>query len=568
MHTSNDGVYSTRFNEKGEEVARLAMGNRLGREAILYSQPDKAIPIVFLPGIMGTPLIAIDGDSPISEMNNKWAWFPDSITWMAGVKLKVGPPKLEAYITTGFRTLTPKQRSLMLKPGKTRVPLPDEADLMGLSQLNSQNENDTLSEEECRKRGWGSVLLGSNGYGEFLRYLDAVLNNVHYQGQVTPQWKDRAVQINNMLKNENIPDLINQSCEKDKDFTLDDAEHLGNWYFPVYAAGYNWLESNDTSAKEIADRIKDVLSDCQNRLGLKCNKVIIVTHSMGGLVARMCAKKYSDNILGVIHGVQPINGAATAYHRVVAGWDFSKGVGFIFGTAPSALIPIFVNKGPLELLPNKNYGKGWFNVNRVSGVWDKKEENLLSLPKLNPYAEIYRDTKSWWRLITPEKIMPESSDIDKAMALYLSNVSSSEVFHDELNSFFHDQTYIHYGQSESQKTWFNISFNVNLLMSSKVDHANREDILNGKLLRDYGYANNASYIEAKNGAVVAVKIKKRDGRGDGTVPADSMHLTLGNGVRSITVIDNIVHGASYDHDLCRLATLYGICEIVGGCGDT
>ena len=55
---------------------------------------------------------------------------------------------------------------------------------------------------------------------------------------------------------------------------------------------------------------------------LKCaGKVIIVTHSMGGLVARRAAMMLAeqgqeDKILGVVHGAQPVMGAPALYRRL------------------------------------------------------------------------------------------------------------------------------------------------------------------------------------------------------------------------------------------------------------
>jgi pimeloyl-ACP methyl ester carboxylesterase len=53
-------------------------------------------------------------------------------------------------------------------------------------------------------------------------------------------------------------------------------------------------------------------------------KVILVTHSMGGLVARACAKRIPDKIAGVIHGVMPALGAPAAYRRMACGTESSS----------------------------------------------------------------------------------------------------------------------------------------------------------------------------------------------------------------------------------------------------
>jgi hypothetical protein len=51
----------------------------------------------------------------------------------------------------------------------------------------------------------------------------------------------------------------------------------GCW-FPVYAFGYNWLQSNGVSAKAIAGRIAKVMDDL-NQSGYEYNRVIVATQA-------------------------------------------------------------------------------------------------------------------------------------------------------------------------------------------------------------------------------------------------------------------------------------------------
>ncbi|WP_241575579.1 GPI inositol-deacylase, partial [Rosenbergiella nectarea] len=58
--------------------------------------------------------------------------------------------------------------------------------------------------------------------------------------------------------------------------------------------------------------------------GRKCEKVILVTHSMGGLVARHYSEILDGNngdkkILGIVHGVMPNLGSPMAYKRMKTG---------------------------------------------------------------------------------------------------------------------------------------------------------------------------------------------------------------------------------------------------------
>src|ERR1051326_4103672 len=92
--------------------------------------------------------------------------------------------------------------------------------------------------------------------------------------------------------------------------------------FPVYASGYNWTDDNEHAGQLLAQRIQDIIQEAQSVTGL-CEKVILITHSMGGLVARAASELAGarDSILGIIHGVQPATGAAAAYWRIKAGFE-------------------------------------------------------------------------------------------------------------------------------------------------------------------------------------------------------------------------------------------------------
>ena len=78
--------------------------------------------------------------------------------------------------------------------------------------------------------------------------------------------------------------------------------------YPVYGFGYDWRKSNSNSGALLAKRIQYVTQ----KHG--ASKVILVTHSMGGLVARAACKQSgaASLVKGVVHVVQPINGAVTA----------------------------------------------------------------------------------------------------------------------------------------------------------------------------------------------------------------------------------------------------------------
>ncbi|PLY39275.1 hypothetical protein CSZ94_27340 [Janthinobacterium sp. ROICE36] len=67
--------------------------------------------------------------------------------------------------------------------------------------------------------------------------------------------------------------------------TVSDLKKISPCWYPVHAMGYNFIKSNGESAVTIAERLRGLVKGYKKR-GFKCNEVIIVTHSMGGLLAR------------------------------------------------------------------------------------------------------------------------------------------------------------------------------------------------------------------------------------------------------------------------------------------
>ncbi|MNQ92643.1 Alpha/beta hydrolase family protein [compost metagenome] len=236
--------------------------------------------------------------------------------------------------------------------------------------------------------------------------------------------------------------------------------------------GYNWLRSSESSADHLYDRINAILSYCKESLSLACDYgVILLTHSMGGLVARRFAQQYPELVQGIVHSVQPSVGAATAYRRVRAGWEDFLGALGLGGTGKK-IMPIFANAaGPLELLPNRRYGAGWLRAESNHG------DSLFQLPAANPYSEIYLETQAWWRLMDPLWIDPADDDpprgtpgpsVALAWKNYKKKVEDAESFHDKLGDYYHPNTYATYGGDEGKRAFNTITwcFTQNIAPSS------------------------------------------------------------------------------------------------------
>lgn len=150
---------------------------------------------------------------------------------------------------------------------------------------------------------------------------------------------------------------------------------------PVHAVGYDWRQDNRTSAATLKLKVAHIL---QREGASQC---ILVTHSMGGIVARaaMMDHLFENSVLGIVHVFQPVDGAVVLYRRFFTGAlqgidapNFSPETLFIFivGTTPEKAAVIASGMpGPLQLLPTNNYrdtgGAGWldYKVNGAVGQW-------------------------------------------------------------------------------------------------------------------------------------------------------------------------------------------------------
>ena len=140
-------------------------------------------------------------------------------------------------------------------------------------------------------------------------------------------------------------------------------------FCPVHAVGYNWTQSCAKSAERLDQRLQEILK----QWGAK--KAVIVTHSMGGLVARAACQRpgFADRVAGIVHTVQPALGASVAYRQFLTG---STSVSKDKSIAERAfdmlagdewwkyMAYMSVLGGPVELLPNDTY-----RLTASNGAW-------------------------------------------------------------------------------------------------------------------------------------------------------------------------------------------------------
>lgn len=307
--------------------------------------------------------------------------------------------------------------------------------------------------------------------------------------------------------------------------------------FPVYGFGYNWTDSNENSGQKLACRIDEIIAEARATVGL-CEKVILITHSMGGLVARAaCTLAGAEGkVLGVIHGVQPAFGAPAAYWRMKAGfegdWIAGRIASRFLGHDGRDVTALLANcPGGLQLLPSRRYATnagaaGWL---RITGLPDANR----TLPRRgNPYDEIYRvpavvnppamcapEPPAFWGLVDPDLLRPEvvpatgGNDLDAMAAsmqredaawqAYLGYLGQAESFHDQTDSYRHPNTWRFHGAGLSTAETVTFAIESNWVRSE-----------------NYPVRGFRGFFEHDGSAMQAV-LQDPAGGGDGTVPVSS-----------------------------------------------
>ncbi|WP_109483462.1 hypothetical protein [Paraburkholderia sp. C35] len=409
--------------------------------------PDRIIPVVFVPGIMGSNLKAID-TSKAQNVSNVWR--PDSKS---------------AVVKT--ITLSPADRQVVFNPSNVKV----DGDLVVKGERVT-NATNGFSDALLKTRGWGTVYWQS--YGPFLEYLETELNNIQKWSSAFGKALPEATWL--PFAGDGI-DVESAGKVQTLKLNANELTQAAAYWFPVHAVGYNWLQSNEISGKDLANEIDKILAHYRGKWGSKAvGKVIVVTHSMGGLVARAAVHpemgKAQDKVLGILHGAMPALGAPAAYKRMKAGneragispvgfatWMFLGAYGWdvtpVLGQAP----------GGLQLLPNQNYPNGWLTVKVNSEVYKITG---------NPYSTIYSEKVKWWRLVNPvwlnpakiggiagstARSNPAASD-EFAWAKYMTCLKSAERFHGTLQNTYHPLSYSFYGNDPVHSSWGRIQWKI------------------------------------------------------------------------------------------------------------
>jgi len=531
MAESNRVIYRSIVDENGDYYATATLTpTEDKREKIVLAKPY-VIPVLFLPGIMGTNLRKTDGKDVV--------WRPPN-TDLRGAGDAIA--KLVSYL---FKSA--KERADDLALGTVEVDPRGPID---------EGESG-LPKNVLVCRGWGALMRSS--YHPFMSTLQHLLNNLaEYDfDRCEADLKHWAAEFGHESPTE-------WGSTHGEALTREEILYACNYQFDVWAGGYNWLQSNRDSGAAIKELIEKTIlpyyndgkaivvkdtpdgkgnNSCRNQRRKPnrplAERVIVVTHSMGGLVCRALTEIHQcDKVLGVSHGVMPATGAPATYKRMRAGFEGVEQV--ILGSNAAEVVAVLAQApGGLELLPTADYndGKPWLKMR------DKKDgKEFLALPTAgDPYSEIYM-SPAWYGLVpdgnskmlsmakhkptqSTDNSMPKEGSARTSMNLTITKVKD---FHESIGGRYKDPTYIHYGaqgardpemdaggllSAEHRFSWGEVAWEGRDIKTADISVA--KDDGNGTL-------------QTKDG--LKLKIAEPDCPGDGTVPVHSGHAPVKAGI--------------------------------------
>lgn len=154
---------------------------------------------------------------------------------------------------------------------------------------------------------------------------------------------------------------------------------VGNPPAQVHALGYDWRQDILSLGRDVRDRLLVLLAR------ERADRLILVTHSMGGLVVRSALKQFpelAERVAGVIHVCQPTLGAVVMYRRFFTGavLGLDGGLGdlpflWILGDDPAAYaLNVCGLPGAMQLLPTPAYehppGQRWLPFTQPPNLLD------------------------------------------------------------------------------------------------------------------------------------------------------------------------------------------------------
>jgi hypothetical protein len=519
--------------------------------------PRRVLPVIFLPGIMGSNLrLSAERQSQLRKSNNV-SWQPDRIGEMwsylnatpARRQLLLDPRHTEVDIfSPEGPTGNPKERS------EERHKLPDikiDFSTTPNSQLLVDDPPTVMGRrnvsDKARARGWSEVYFGS--YRTILEKCEQALNS----SPDADVWND-------VFGFDPIIWGANPTAQLPILTKADFLSATANCFFPVHAMGYNWLRSNAESAEVLKDRIESLIR--QYKLdGFGCEKVIILTHSMGGLVARALIDPVlgglASKVLGVVHGAMPAVGAPAAYKRMRCGfeeqlWGFHPAPKILGNSGDEVTAVLGNSVGGLQLLPSKSYGNGWLQIRQGNVLFEQLPRNG------DPYEEIYKLKGRWYGLLREDWLNP-AGDRNAGIARTCSLLDEARAFHDAIAETYHSCTYAHYGADEERPSWEHVTWH----LSQNVRNSDwRKLAIVSDSRQGFLELQSVRHSPNENVETVSARLAQPQGPGDQTVPVRSADHQLRSGkLKAVFKQAGYEHQASYDATQVVRATLYSLVRI-------
>lgn len=236
---------------------------------------------------------------------------------------------------------------------------------------------------------------------------------------------------------------------------------------PIYAVGYDWRQSCAKSGIYLQTRIDKILKEKENN---GAEKVILITHSMGGLVSRsgMKGTPLAGKVLGVAHVAQPVAGSVVLYRRLFTGMlptlDGTEHLVNILGNSPyEFIVPMSGILGVFELLPTHQYrylpedspdAPGKPDIAKLRGPWESPDKGTTD--HLNRVT--YPHGIAQKRFSSPDSPpglfnlkLHGSSDqtiTDRTKSGMQKGILSADGFHENLALYLHPNPWMIYGIGE------------------------------------------------------------------------------------------------------------------------
>ena len=531
-------------------------------EVRLVTGPFEVLPVIFVPGIMGSNLKSASDGKPVWRLD---VLGRTSVPWTLAKEF-VGKPA--------------GARQTMLHPDRVVV------DSGGAVPGKNGTERKWYADA-----GWGEIAEGS--YQSYLRWLEDKLNPVepnparwrdYFQNEATwdaPPKPGAEPKLFPGIKMglESEPFGAEKAFES---ILTDDLIARSKFRYPIYAFGYNWLASNTKAGDLLSQRISQLVT-YYNKGVFRCQQVLLVTHSMGGLVARACAKLpgMADKIAGVVHGVMPSVGAAVAYRRCKVGLsEESLLAGWVIGSTGREVTAVFAQApGALQLLPSKEYAPNWLKVSAQSAT------SQLSLPAAggDPYDSIYLERRKWWGLVDESWLSPDGGTPIR-WNQYADAIDAAREFHVSISGFYHPVSYVYYGADAAQKSFEKVTWRIKPGLHpdnatppniSSISGLNRDQIRTDGTSPEFvgGRTEITTYYGELGGGVSVydtsyweLHCEMQDGMGDGTVPVSSGSAPKkigGSAIKQQFRMSGFDHEGSYKNPVAQRSSLYALTKIVG-----